>query len=37
MREKRNAYKISIGNLKGRDYSEDLCIVWRIILRWILE
>jgi hypothetical protein len=32
----RNAYKIFIGNPKGRDYSEDLGVDARIILEWIL-
>jgi len=33
---KRNAYKISVENLKGRNHSEDLGVDWRIILEWIL-
>jgi hypothetical protein len=24
-------------SMKGRDYSEDLGVDWRIILKWILE
>jgi hypothetical protein len=33
----KNAYKISVGSFKGRDYLEDLGIEGRIILKWILE
>jgi hypothetical protein len=36
MGDMENAYKILIGNLKGRDHPEDLGIDWRIILKWIL-
>jgi len=32
----RNAYKILIGKLKGKDHSEDLGIDGKIILEWIL-
>jgi hypothetical protein len=32
----RNAYKSLVGNLWGRDHSEDLDIDGRIILEWIL-
>jgi hypothetical protein len=35
MGEMRNAYKILVGNLKGRDHVEDLG-GW-IILEWILR
>jgi hypothetical protein len=31
-----NAYKILVGNLKGRDHSEDLGVGGRIILEQIL-
>jgi hypothetical protein len=31
----RNAYKILVGNLRGRDQSEDLGVDGRIILKWI--
>jgi hypothetical protein len=33
----RNAHKILVKNLKGRDRSEDLDIAARIILDWILR
>jgi hypothetical protein len=33
----RNAHKILVRTLKGRDHLEDLCIDGRIILVWILE
>jgi hypothetical protein len=36
MGEMRNAYKILVGNLKGRDYSEDLGVDRKILLQWIL-
>jgi hypothetical protein len=36
MKEMRIAYKILVGNLKGRDRSEDLVIYGKIILEWIL-
>jgi hypothetical protein len=36
MGEMRNAYKLMVGNLKGRDHSEDLGVVGKIILEWIL-
>jgi hypothetical protein len=32
----RNAYNILVGNLKERDYSEDLDACGKIILDWIL-
>jgi hypothetical protein len=32
----RNAYKISVGKLKGRDHAEDLDADGMIILDWIL-
>jgi hypothetical protein len=32
MREMENAFSILVGNLKGRDHSEDLAIDGRIIL-----
>jgi len=32
----RNAYKILIENLKGREHSEDLGVDGKIILEWIL-
>jgi hypothetical protein len=35
MREARNAYKIVVGNLKGRDHLEDLGIDRKIILEWM--
>jgi hypothetical protein len=36
MGEIRNAYKILVGNLKGRDHSEDLGVEATIILEWML-
>jgi hypothetical protein len=36
MGQMRNAYRILLGNLKGRDHSEDLGVDGRIILRQIL-
>jgi hypothetical protein len=36
MGEMRNAYKVWSENLKGGDFSADLGVDWRIILRWIL-
>jgi hypothetical protein len=33
----RNAYKILAGKPKGRDYSEDLNVQRRIILKWISQ
>jgi hypothetical protein len=35
MGEKRNAYKISVKNLKGGDHVEDVAVVGRVILKWI--
>jgi len=32
-----NTYRISVGNLKGRDHSENLEVDGKIILEWILE
>jgi hypothetical protein len=37
MGETRNPYNILVGNLKGREHSEDLGIDGRIILEWILR
>jgi hypothetical protein len=37
MEEVRNAYKILILNVKGRDHPEGVGVVWRIILKWILR
>jgi len=36
MDEMRNAYKILVGNLKGRDHWEDQGVDGNIILEWIL-
>jgi hypothetical protein len=36
MGEMKNAYNILVGNLKGRDHSEDLGTDGKIILEWIL-
>jgi hypothetical protein len=33
----RNAYKILVGKLKGKDHTEDLGIGERMILEWILR
>jgi hypothetical protein len=35
--EMRNAFKILVDNLKGRDHLEDLAVDGRIILKWILN
>jgi len=35
--EMKNAHKILVANLKGRDYLGDLGIDGRLILKWILE
>jgi hypothetical protein len=35
MGDMRNAYKILVGNLRGRDHSEELGVAERIILEWI--
>jgi len=37
MGEMRNAYRILVGNLMGRDHLEDLGIYGRIIIKWILK
>jgi hypothetical protein len=37
MGEKRNAYRISVGESEGRDHSEDQDVGGWIILKWILE
>jgi hypothetical protein len=37
MGEMINAYKMLIGNLKGRDHVEDLGIDGNITFEWILE
>jgi hypothetical protein len=36
MGEMKNAYKILVENLKGRDHSEDLKADGRIMLEWTL-
>jgi hypothetical protein len=36
MGEMKNVYKISIGNLKGEDRSEDVGVDGKIILEWML-
>jgi hypothetical protein len=36
MGEMRNVCKISVGNLKGRDNSEDVGVDGKVILKWIL-
>jgi hypothetical protein len=33
----RDEYKILLASLKGRDYSEDLGVDVRIILKWVIE
>jgi hypothetical protein len=33
---KENAYKILVGKMKGRDLWEDVGVVGKIILEWIL-
>jgi hypothetical protein len=37
MTEKRNAYRILVGNPEERDHYEDIHVGGRIILRWSLE
>jgi hypothetical protein len=37
MGEVRNAYRTLVGNLKGRDHSEELVVDERIMLECILE
>jgi hypothetical protein len=37
MGEMRNAYRILVANMKGRDHSEDVGVDGRIILIWVLE
>jgi hypothetical protein len=37
MRDLLNAYKSLVGKLRGRDHLEDISIVGRIILEWILS
>jgi hypothetical protein len=32
----RNAYRILVGNVNGRDHSEDLGVDGKIMLEWIL-
>jgi hypothetical protein len=34
--EIRNAYKILVANLKGRDHSKELGVDGRLISKWIL-
>jgi hypothetical protein len=36
MGEKRNAYRILVGNSKERDHWEDQVVGWWTILKWIL-
>jgi hypothetical protein len=35
--EMRNAYKILVTNLKGRDHMEDFGVDGKVILKWILR
>jgi hypothetical protein len=37
MAEIKNAYRILVGNPKGRDHLEGLGAEWRIILKWVLQ
>jgi hypothetical protein len=37
MRENRNTYRFGWGNLKERDYFEDVGVDGRTILKWILK
>jgi hypothetical protein len=37
MGERRNVYRILVGNLKERAYLGDPGVNWRIILRWIFR
>jgi hypothetical protein len=37
MEEMRNAYRILVGKLKGRDHLDDLGVDTRIMLKWILK
>jgi hypothetical protein len=34
--EGRGVYRVLVGGPKGRDHWEDLGVVWRITLNWIL-
>jgi hypothetical protein len=34
MGETKNAYNILVGQLKGRDHSEDLGVDWKTKLEW---
>jgi len=36
-REKRNAYRVLVGNLKERDNLEDLSVDETVILKWALK
>jgi hypothetical protein len=36
MEETRNAYSILVGNLNGKDHSEDLGVEGKIIFEWTL-
>jgi hypothetical protein len=33
----RNAYKISVGKLKGRNYLGDICVDERIIFKYVVK
>jgi hypothetical protein len=35
--ERRNAYRILVGKLEGKNHWEDQDIDWWTILKWILE
>jgi hypothetical protein len=33
----RKAYKIAIGNLNGKGHLAELCVVRRIVVKWLLN
>jgi hypothetical protein len=35
--EKRNAYRVLVGNLKERDSLEDLSVDGTVILKWVIK
>jgi len=35
--EKTGAYRVLVGRPVGKSYLEDICVKWRIILKWIFK